>query len=264
MRTVGIDLSSQPANTAVCVIEWRKDSAQVLYLKPDVTDEAILDLVACLRNETQDEGDWAIGIDAPFGWPIPFIDFITRSPRAEDRLPAWDPERRDELYLRQTDHLVIARGGPRPLSVVADRIALAAIRCAGLLDALGVVDRSGGDCGVFEVYPAAALNAWELTHKRYKPRNGKDVVAFAALQALFCQVCTKSKLEFSDETASLCARNADAFDALIAALVARAAVLGYTIRPNDGEMCRARTEGWIAIPKKGCTLGSLVMGGPEN
>jgi len=43
-------------------------------------------------------------------------------------------------------------------------------------------------------------------------------------------------------------RSHDAFDAVIAALTARAASRGQTCPPGGGDLAAATTEGWIAIP----------------
>ena len=43
-------------------------------------------------------------------------------------------------------------------------------------------------------------------------------------------------------------RSHDAFDAVIAALTARAASRGQTCPPGDDDLAAAATEGWIAIP----------------
>ncbi len=55
-----------------------------------------------------------------------------------------------------------------------------------------------------------------------------------------------------------CRRSHDAADALIAALAARAASRGLTLRPrNPAEEAAARTEGWVAIPRNETTLSQL-------
>lgn len=63
MITLGIDLSSQPKNTAVCRIDWAHDSACV---EPPILecDDAKLDEQIGFSE--------VIGIDAPFGWPEVF------------------------------------------------------------------------------------------------------------------------------------------------------------------------------------------------
>jgi predicted nuclease with RNAse H fold len=52
----------------------------------------------------------------------------------------------------------------------------------------------------------------------------------------------------------------DAFDAVIAALTARAAAPGdLTLRPRTpDEAAAAITEGWVAVPLRGTRLGQLV------
>jgi len=141
--------------------------------------------------------------------------------------------------------------GRPPLSVAADKIALPAMRCAGLLDALGVVDRSG-DGQVFEVYPAVALKTWGLASSGYKASRtapGGDRASLALLLGSLVERCPW--LHLSDEAILLCSSDDDAFDALVASLVARAAVLGLTARPTTDEAALATREGWIAVPSPG-------------
>jgi hypothetical protein len=71
----------------------------------------------------------------------------------------------DELRLRETDRAVHERSKRWPLSVSSDRIAIPAMRCAGLLTAIAghigpaAVKRDGsGLC--CEVYPDPALREW--------------------------------------------------------------------------------------------------------
>ena len=49
---------------------------------------------------------------------------------------------------------------------------------------------------------------------------------------------------------------AHAFDAVIAALTARAASRGQTCPPGGDDLAAAATEGWIAIP--GSPIGELL------
>ncbi len=60
----------------------------------------------------------------------------------------------------------------------------------------------------------------------------------------------RDRLEFSEP--------ADAFDALVASLVARAAYRGLTLKPTPDELTDARAEGWIALPNEG-SLESLPL-----
>lgn len=258
MRTLGVDLSSQPAKTAACLIEWGEDGAEVLTLTTRLTDDDIL----ALAEDLERSGDWgagdAIGVDAPFGWPQPFVEFVGRSPLSTMPFEAWDDDRRKQLCFRQTDLRVHEDLELWPLTVAAEKIAMPAMRCAGILRALEVQDRSGGD-GVFEVYPAAALKAWGLPHRKYKQTKRNDPVAKKVLNDLCERVCNNcGRLTFSNESERMrCSQDDHAFDSLVAALVARAAALGRTVRPRNEEEDLSRVEGWIAVPNKGFLIGDL-------
>lgn len=135
----------------------------------------------------------------------------------------------------------------RPLSVAADRIAAVAMRGAGLLGALAAcgapVDRAGGGM-LIETYPAAALRQWGLPYQGYKgPRNlvALDAVAAALLRGA-------PWLDPADHDALL-RRSDDAFDAVVCALVARAAAAGAVSAPSGpGQTSSAGREGWIVLP----------------
>ena len=53
----------------------------------------------------------------------------------------------------------------------------------------------------------------------------------------------------------------DALDAVLCALIARAAALGLTVPPPDQDRERARAEGWIHLPRRG-SLGELPAATP--
>jgi Protein of unknown function (DUF429) len=68
--TVGIDLASRPENTAVGLIDWSDQSAEVRALARGTFEGRKLDDNTLLS--ILDQADIA-AIDAPFGWPEPFI-----------------------------------------------------------------------------------------------------------------------------------------------------------------------------------------------
>jgi len=151
MRTLGIDLASQPENTALCVVSWADDGRGVEVEPPRAgwDDEALLAEMA--RAD-------AVGIDAPFGWPAAFVSAVAV---AGEGWPAGVAV--DALRFRETDRFVRSWTGEvlgrrlSPLSVSADRIAYCAWRCRSLLA------RHRGTSRVYEVYPAAALAVWGRT-----------------------------------------------------------------------------------------------------
>jgi len=230
MRTLGVDLASQPDKTAVCIVEWHVEGrARIAEQQIGADDETVLALAA--RCD-------AVGIDAPFGWPDAFRDAM-----AGARADPWSPEVRDRLRFRRTDHDVRRRTGRWPLSVSTDLVGVVALRCRGLLERLGVTDRAGGD-GVFEVYPAAALRTWDLPATGYKGPKGRavlpDLVDAFARAAPWWHGTPEQRAALSTHD--------DAFDAFVAAVVARAARCGGTEGPAPAAREVAAREGWVHVP----------------
>lgn len=237
MRTLGIDLSANPAKTGACFIDW--DAGTVEFLDRPSADETLVEAIA---------GADITGIDIPLGWPDCFIDAIS----AHHRLDPWPPadaeppSDREPLRFRVTD-LVTRAGGAQPLSVSTDRIGVAAMRGARLQHLLreaGIaVDRSGTSGKLAEVYPAAALRHWALTHSGYKGKGNTAV----------CQELVSQLVEACGTLANAVARcldgcDDDELDALICAIVARAVLLGQTTSPSLEQLDVARREGWIHVP----------------
>jgi predicted nuclease with RNAse H fold len=242
MKTLGIDLASDPKKTGVCVVAWGDSEAVVEELRVGADDEELL--------AAHDQVD-VTGIDAPFGWPVPFEKMLRgESPRW---VGPWAPERRDPLRFRVTDFRVRELTGRWPLSVSTDLIGVPALRCAGLLERMGVIDRSG-DGQVFEVYPAAALNSWGLRSTGYKGRKGRSRLAelWISFERQIPWICFAA-----EDQVALLKKSDDAFDALVAAIVTRAAKNGLTFQPTEEEQPRAMTEGWIHVPVEG-SLDRLV------
>jgi len=239
-RIGGIDLAAEARNTAACVIEDGAIATLVTAVRGEdaaVEDDALVEAV---------EGCEKVGIDAPFGWPRPFVQALTAH-RAGKR---WPGRRHDDaaafrrdLRMRMTDKAVCDLGiGVTPLSVSTDRIGVAAFRCALLLDRLGDVDRTGRSGPVCEVYPAAALRRWYGDEaKGYK----RDV---ARRRELLERVAEETETDLGSFKATLVASD-HAFDAFVCALVAVAVQRGDTPGPDDEEL--AGEEGWIHVPADG-------------
>jgi len=136
--------------------------------------------------------------------------------------------------------------GVVPLAVGADRIAAVAMRAAGLLAALAdagrPVDRAGSGLLV-EVYPAAALRLWGLASRSYKGRSNRP-----ALGLLVDELQTALPNLAWQGHDRACRDSDDAFDAVVCALLARAAHLGLTAGPPVHLKERAASEGWIHLP----------------
>ena len=254
MVTLGVDLASQAKRTAVCLIRWDGESADVDCLRTDVTDSDLLELFG-----RPSQGPDKIAIDAPFGWPENFV----RAIHAYSSSTVWSSVDDSHLRLRRTDRVVREKKRLVPLSVSADWIAMTAMRAARLLARVAgdgeAIDRSGGGRFV-EAYPAAALMTWGLPCRGYKGP-GKEEVRAKLVDDLAEKVGLR--LTFSDEVRSRCRESDDMLDALVTALVARAAAIGCCepIADEDGRL--ARQEGWIALPQSD-SLARLTTIRPDS
>lgn len=245
--TVGVDLASQPPNTAVCVINWSPESAVVTALASGSFGGRLLDDVTLLSiMENADK----VAIDAPFGWPEPFTRAINSAP---GEWPLDPDETRAPLERRTTDVLVWDRTRKTPLSVTTDRIAYCAMRCAALLGVLNS-PRDGTGRAV-EAYPDAALRCWLPTLftgpiQSYKTKNNalarqrRELLVAALIEQL------GDGFEITESQRAAIAFSDDCLDALVCALLARAAAINRTVLPSTPEhQALARIEGWIHLPE---------------
>ncbi len=237
VRTLGIDLSANPAKTAACEIDW--DVGTVTFIDRPATDHQLVEAIA---------GADMTGLDIPLGWPDSFIDAIDAHHRG-DPWPAAGvepPADREPLRFRVTD-LATRTGGAQPLSVSTDRIGVAAMRGARiqhLCRAAGTeIDRSGTSGKIAEVYPAAALRRWGLTSSGYKGR--PNIVACHALAAELTSRCGPLAQAVEER---LVGCDDDALDSVICAIVARAVLQGRTTASPAEHLAVARREGWIHVP----------------
>lgn len=261
--TMGIDLASQPAKTAVCLLRWDNGATpELLMLARGKTDDGTPLHTKWLSTTAYGiRGDYGgtitkVGIDAPFGWPEPYLDAVAAW-REAPRWPIGLDDSLDQCRLRETDRAVHRRAKKWPLSVSSEKIALCAMRCAMLLTDIGAhhgdeaVARDGtGLC--CEVYPDPALRYWTAgpppvlrQRESYKDKASEKRRELG--DAIIKQ------LPITDEGALLdrLAAQDDFLDALICALVARAAEVGLTQGPEtETEVERAPLEGWIHLPRE--------------
>jgi predicted nuclease with RNAse H fold len=234
-----VDLAAADARTALAAVQWSDSEAVVEALQLGVSDD---ELIQAIRGADK------AGLDCPLGWPAPFVSFVVA--QQSGQLPAtvhadgaaW----RRQLAYRLTDEVVRAEAGLVPLSVSADRIAHTAFRCAALLARLSADGRPVDRCGdgvVVEVYPAATLRRWGLTHRGYKTPGRTVGHGF-----LVDELTAAAPWLHLGAYEQLCRTSHDAFDAVVAAITARAAAIGHVLMPDAAQRDIARTEGWIALP----------------
>jgi predicted nuclease with RNAse H fold len=233
MITIGIDMSSQPTNTAACVIEWNESNIHVHAPALRCDDGKLDDLI-------KEHGFQAVvGIDAPFGWPAPFVEAV-----ANWSFDKWDPKICKVLRFRETDRVVNEITKINPLSVSTDLISLPAMRTMALLHRHSDTGRSD----FYEVYPAASLKCWSIPSAGYKKdKDGKKSrdVRDEMIKTLLSQLPLIG-------SPSMYAETDHAPDALIASLTARAAAKGLTEKSNGYQVDLAKSEGWIHLPFPDC------------
>ncbi|MGP3959179.1 DUF429 domain-containing protein [Nonomuraea sp. 3N208] len=247
MVTVGVDLAAEAVRTAVAWLDWSAGRARLVRVEVGADDALIVEAVMSAGRA---------GIDCPLGWPDRFVDFITAHRAGHVSVPeglagrAW----RRDLALRVTDQVVYEQTGLTPLSVSADRIGHATMRCAAVLAELArrgrPVDRRGGGV-IVEVYPAACLKRWGLPYRGYK-----RAANLGELSRLVDRLLEAAPWLDLGEYEAICRASDDATDAVVSALAARASALGLVTVPTAEQAGVAATEGWIALPTT--PLNSLV------
>jgi predicted nuclease with RNAse H fold len=242
MRCLGIDLAAQPESTAICITVWEETGVAVEDLRCGLNDEELVESMLGVER---------VGLDAPLGWPDDFVQSVGdhHGLGRKDRLPD-----RRLLTLRETDRRLQEQTGRRPLSVSTDLIGVVALRAVDLQTMLAArgrpVDRTGHG-HVCEVYPAAALESWGIDATGYKSSKGRDRLS-GILESLEAGV---GGIEFGEVDRSALERDHNQLDALICSLIARAAALGATSGPAQGDADKAAREGWIHVPET--QLGDL-------
>ncbi len=234
--TLGIDLAAQPAGTAACLLSWSDAGAAVVTLARDLDDDAL----TRLRRRAG-----MVAIDAPFAWPEGLSSALAMW-SSERRWPEVTPQ---SLRYRVTDLEVQRHTGIWPLSASADRIGVVAWRCAALLSRWGVRDLTGGD-GTIEGYPAAALRCWRLPSRGYKARSAQAAARAALARAEIIEALQRrcGWLCLTQAQWAACQDSHDRLDAVICALIARAASIGAVTAPADDQARAAEREGWIVLP----------------
>ena len=240
--TLGIDLASQPERTAACLIDWAGPRGRLLPRSDErLDDDRLLGLLL-------DERVAKAAIDAPFGWPSAFIDAIGTYQSTGN----WLPLEAAEIRFRVTEIRVAQETGQQPLSAATDDLVWPTMRCARLLSQLPgqPLDRSGGG-RVLEVYPAAALRRWLGTPTGTMPSykgKGDDRTTRRREIVGGLKAHTAETLEISPDWEEACVDDDNVLDALVCALIARAAEVGQVDAIPRGSRWAAVREGWIVLP----------------
>lgn len=262
VRTLGISLAAWDELTVTCVVSWGLREAAVAELVEGQTDT---ELVASMLEVDR------TGIDAPFGWPHRLVRTVSGHGFPEAATDGVEEGWVDQFRYRETDRAMSERLMAerrirlRPASALADRAALATIRCMRLQTMYGKrcgapFDRLGDEGAVVEVEPSGALASWGLGYRGYRARSGHPAARTAQLKrgeiVAGMEQLGKPWLRLGAVSQTLI-QSDRALDALVSSLVARAAAKRGTALPRHDQQLVARDEGWIHLPEP-WTFGDLV------
>ncbi|GAA1316288.1 DUF429 domain-containing protein [Brachybacterium tyrofermentans] len=236
---LGIDLASDPKRTGIAWLRDEGEKVMVEDVRVGADDDTIVSAVVTSQKT---------GVDVPFGWPRSFVELLEAHRTATlTPPPSTGPDWKRHVLYRATDLEVRRRVGKNPLSVASDKIAYPAIRWAGIAARLreqGAPVTPDGRGIACEVYPGAALVAWQLAGYTYKGAKG------ATSRAALAEQLT-ARLPWLDWAGhrDACVDDDNALDAVIAAVVARDVDRGLAT-PAPPELAElAAEEGWIWLPE---------------
>ncbi|WCO66926.1 DUF429 domain-containing protein [Iamia majanohamensis] len=244
MRILGLDLAAQPRTTG-CVVLAPDGPGRWAATKPE--GPADDDRLVALAREVD-----VLGIDAPLGWPRAFVAAVVAH---EDFGPWPGGVDRGPLTHRVTDHVVVARGEGRPLSVSADRIGSPAMRGALLqhrwaTEVWGAPESRDGTGRLVETYPAASLRAWGVEATGYKRGGAAHAEEARRVRAgIVAHLAATLPWVDVDPVADPATASDHVLDALLCCLTVVAARAGTTTAPaGPDEVAAARVEGWVHVP----------------
>jgi len=250
MQVLGIDLAAQPKSTGLVLLSSTAAPGPSGHWTAECPNSAATDALLIDLGATVD----VIGVDAPLGWPEPFVNAVMAH---QLRQPWQGTEDRRPLTHRRTDNRVREQGWGQPMSASADRLGSVAMRCALLqrewAKLWGSAAPRDGSGRLLEVYPAAALRVWGMSLPGYKggTKSATDSARLART-AITSSIATATE-SWLDVSAvqHACVESDHTLDALISALIAVAAQSNGTSCPEtDEELRLANTEGWIHVPTK--------------
>jgi predicted nuclease with RNAse H fold len=242
MSVLGIDLAAQPETTGAVLL--RSSSAQrwsVTELEGPLDDDALVRAAGTVD---------VVGVDAPLGWPVAFVEAVTAHGAFEPWPGGVD---RSTLTHRDTDRAIRSLGMKPALSVSADRLGSVGMRCALLQrrwaeEAWGSSQPRDGSGRVVETYPAAAFKAWGIDCRGYKDRADAARARRSRESVVESIERSTGALLDLDSVRSKCISSDHILDAVVCALVALAVCVGATHRPTDAQGAAALVEGWIHVP----------------
>lgn len=245
MRTIGIHFAAPSSQKWMAVVRWERDAAELVYLDRIGHYLELADVVNTYE---------LVGIDCALGWPRAFTEFVNSyAAKGSGAAHAYPSPIAPQFRYRLTDQIVMhTLPGLRLSSPVSSGAATATLQCAHVIAKKDYPPSAFGgppDAGnVIEVSPQASLGQWEMPYQGYKASKGRSLLHKMVTTMVKDPLGPQVNLGPWFDT---CRTNSHAFEALIAALTARAVALDRAIKPrNSAEVEAAMDEGWIWLPEK--------------
>lgn len=255
---VGVDLSSQPKDTAAVWFERAGSGSVTVRCQPGgVTNDGL--------REWLTHASAVIAIDAPFGWPQPFAELVrwwqggAAAPSPVLQVAGSQAAVSELLAYRMTDRFVRkyhlkrdkqtkaqAAGWPSGLSVSTNWISYTTMRLTTVFadPEIEPIDHSGMSGPALEVYPGAALAEWGMVDGSYKPAKKKGDAKEKATDRLIDLAKkiaehlrgVQPAIDGVDALEAQMRSSDHVADAAVAAMCAWASLVGCTYQPpgSDG------------------------------
>jgi predicted nuclease with RNAse H fold len=243
MRVLGLDLAASPAKTGAVIV---RPAAAGRWSAHELAGRLDDDRLVEAAREVD-----AIGVDAPLGWPVAFVEAVA----AHHGLRPWPgTDDRSTLTHRDTDRVTWQWTQRLPMSASADRLGSVAMRCALLQqrwadEVWGLPAPRDGEGRLLETYPAAAFLMWGIDCRGYKRAGRLDDATRKVRSGVVDGLATRTEAWLDLEPVrDRCVESDHLLDALVCALVVVAARAGATYQPRGNQRRRASVEGWIHVP----------------
>jgi hypothetical protein len=191
---------------------------------------------------------YIVALDAPLGWP----DALSKA-LLEHQAGAALSVTPEQMFHRDTDHVVQRELGRMPQAVGADRIARTARAALGLLseirgiqgNAMPLAWKQARESGAIEVYPVATLAGRGLNRAGYKADSAQGRKAREEiLQRL------GSEMEIA-VTHALMIEDSDQLDALLCVLAGADFARGQCVEPSDRALAKREGFIWFRVTGQG-------------
>lgn len=242
VHIIGIDCSTNPRKLGIAKGVFVDGQLSVTEVATKQTNH-----VQIISSWLKDSPRALIALDAPLGWPQAMgVNLVSHKAGVLIDVES------NTMFRRHTDSFVKQKLNKQPLDVGANLIARTALFALKLLDSirketgmpipLAWSPQFTDTCVAIEVYPAATLEARDISSSGYKkpekPEPRKEILRL--LEGEFQVECNEHTIVAND----------DNLDAVLCLLAAVDFLRGETYAPAPDMMNTVENESWIWVKRK--------------